>query len=67
MAEKYKVPLADVEQAIIAAEPHQIPGETLFSDRCHLDGDGNAILTATYEKVIRELAQGMAGTDRDAV
>jgi len=66
VAEKHEVPLADVERAVIAAEPHQIPGETLFSDRCHLDGDGNAILTATYEKVIRKLAQGMANTKRDA-
>jgi len=67
VAEQHEVPLADVEQAIIGAEPHGIPGETLFSDRCHLDGDGNAILTATYEKVIRRVVQGIADAERDAL
>jgi hypothetical protein len=46
------VPLADVEAAVLAAEPHQVPGETLFSDHCHLNAAGNKLLIAAYEKQI---------------
>ena len=49
------VPLADVEAAVIAAEPHRVPGETLFSDHCHLNGEGNKILAGVYEKKTLEL------------
>ncbi len=42
------LPLADVKSAIIAAEPHQIPGETLFWDDCHLYPKGNEILMDTF-------------------
>lgn len=52
LAAEYGIPLADVEAAIIAAEPHHVPGETLFNDHCHLNPKGNAILCATYEKAI---------------
>lgn len=46
------VPLADVEAAIIQAEPHHLPGETLFKDHCHLNAAGNKILASTAEAVI---------------
>ena len=53
------VPLADVEAAVIAAEPHRVPGETLFSDHCHLNGEGNKILAAVYgQKILDLLAAG---------
>lgn len=52
LAKQYDVPLADVEAAIIAAEPHYVPGETLFNDHCHLNPEGNKILSKTYEDVI---------------
>jgi len=32
VASKYDIPLADTEAAVIAAEPHHVPGETLFYD-----------------------------------
>ena len=49
------VPLADVGAAVIATEPHQVPGETLFSDHCHLNGPGNEILGHVYEQKILAL------------
>ena len=49
------VPLADVESEVIAAEPHKVPGETLFSDHCHLNNEGNEILGRVFEKKILEL------------
>lgn len=52
LAEAYSVPLADVEAAIAAAEPHGVPGETLFRDECHLTEEGNALLAAAFEKAI---------------
>lgn len=55
VARQTGVPLADVEAAVIAAEPHHVPGETLFGDHCHLNGPGNTILIATYEKEINRL------------
>ena len=50
LAEHYKVPLADVEKAVLAAEPHGVPGETLFNDHCHLNNKGNDILIEQYEE-----------------
>lgn len=52
LAKEYGIPLADVETAIIKAEPHHVPGETLFSDHCHLSPEGNKILIAAYEREI---------------
>jgi len=53
-AGKTGTPLVDVESAIIRAEPHGIPGETLFVDHCHLNDRGNAILIQSYEAVIEK-------------
>lgn len=55
VADTYRVPLADVEAAIIAAEPHGVPGETLFNDHCHLNPAGNRILRECYQSLIVEI------------
>jgi hypothetical protein len=52
LAQEFGIPLADVEGRIEAAEPHQIPGETLFADHCHLNSNGNAILIREFEEQI---------------
>ena len=48
LARRFAVPLADVDAAIRAVEPHGLPGETMFTDHCHLTEDGNRILMALY-------------------
>ncbi len=48
------VRLADVKAAVLAAEPHGVPGETLFNDHCHLNPDGNKILIKTFEPLLVE-------------
>jgi len=59
LAAEHGVPLADVEAAVIAAEPHGVPGETLFNDHCHLNPAGNALLVRVYEKeILRALGAG---------
>ncbi|HRZ16716.1 MAG TPA: SGNH/GDSL hydrolase family protein, partial [Candidatus Hydrogenedentes bacterium] len=59
LAAENGVPLADVEAAVIAAEPHGVPGETLFNDHCHLNPAGNALLVRVYEKeILRALGAG---------
>ncbi len=55
LAAKYGLPLADVENAVIQAEPHHVPGETLIRDWCHLNVAGNAIWIEQYEPKILEL------------
>lgn len=52
VAKRHDVPLADVERAVIAAEPHGVPGETLFRDHCHLNEAGNALWRETYEPLV---------------
>jgi hypothetical protein len=55
LATLYGAPLADVEAAVIAHEPHHVPGETLFNDHCHLNPAGNTLLIAAYEAQIVRL------------
>lgn len=55
LARDYATPLADVESAVIAAEPHGVPGETLFNDHCHLNPEGNEILRNLYQEKILEI------------
>ena len=55
LARKHLIPLADVETAVVAAEPHGVPGETLFNDHCHLNPEGNRILRRLYQGKIIEL------------
>ncbi|MFM1919993.1 MAG: hypothetical protein RLZZ303_1627 [Candidatus Hydrogenedentota bacterium] len=52
LAREQALPLADVKAAVIAAEPHGVPGETLFNDHCHLNPEGNRILIQTYEPLV---------------
>jgi hypothetical protein len=52
IAEAYDTGLADVEAAIIAAEPHGVPGEKFFNDHCHLNEAGNNILEKVFEDAI---------------
>jgi lysophospholipase L1-like esterase len=61
LAAKHNVPLADVEAAIIAAEPHGVPGETLFGDRCHVNEEGKTILLQVYEDIIVNLLREPGG------
>jgi hypothetical protein len=57
IARERAIPLADVETAVIQAEPHQLPGETLFEDHCHLNGTGRKILRASMEaQILKVLA-----------
>ena len=53
LANAYRLPLADVESAVEAAEPNGVAGETLFDDHCHLNENGNRILIETFEAEIR--------------
>jgi lysophospholipase L1-like esterase len=55
LAKENNIPLADVEKAVIDAEPHHVPGETLFNDHCHLNPKGNEILIKTYEAEILKM------------
>ncbi|NLO34485.1 MAG: SGNH/GDSL hydrolase family protein [Candidatus Hydrogenedentes bacterium] len=57
VAHRWALPLADVEAAIIDAEPRGIPGETLFNDHCHLNPAGNEILRRLYQQEILNLVQ----------
>jgi hypothetical protein len=54
IAGRYRIPLVDVEEAISRAEPHHLPGETLFRDHCHLNETGNNILLAELQKRVLE-------------
>ncbi len=50
------VPLVDVFSVIAAAEPNGVPGETMLSDRCHLNERGQLLLLREYERKIRKTA-----------
>lgn len=52
VADTHHLLLADVEAAVERAEPHHIPGETLFDDHAHLNARGNEILARVYEEQI---------------
>jgi len=58
LAEINNIPLADILSAVEQAEPHHIPGETLFNDHCHLNPEGNKIMIHTFEeKIIQALSE----------
>jgi len=57
VAEQLGIRLADVERAVESAEPHGVPGESLFIDHCHLDAVGNELLLETFEAEILALLQ----------
>ncbi len=52
VAEAKGVPLAEVERVVAGAEPHGVPGATLFNDHCHLNPEGNRLLIEEYERCI---------------
>lgn len=52
LAGEYGVILADVEAKVIAAEPHHVPGETLFNDWCHLNPEGNECMMDAFQEQI---------------
>jgi len=54
VAREQGVPIADVEARVIAAEPHHVPGETLFQDWCHLNGKGRKLMMEVFEEHILE-------------
>ncbi len=58
VARKHKVHLADVEGAIVSAEPNGVPGQTLFNDHCHLNPEGNKILRLLYQREILDILRG---------
>jgi hypothetical protein len=63
-------PLADVEARVTAAEPHGVPGETLFRDHCHLNARGNRLLRLTYEPLALDvlgLAHTIVGGDAGTI
>ncbi len=55
LAKEFGIPLADVEAAIVEAEPHHVPGETLFHDHCHLNEEGKKIQMEVYERCFAEI------------
>jgi len=52
LARETDTPLADVESAVIEAEPNGVPGQTKFNDHCHLNPEGNRILIETFQTQI---------------
>lgn len=52
IAKFYKIPLADVDAAVVAKAADHIPGHDLFKDWCHLNETGNHILIMTFYKTI---------------
>ncbi|EMI25526.1 hypothetical protein RESH_03877 [Rhodopirellula europaea SH398] len=62
LADEYSLPIVDVESMITNAEPHGIPGETLFDDHCHLNDAGRAIWISGYAPEIQDVIQSKLGT-----
>ena len=52
VAARRGLPLADVEARVTAAEPHGVPGETLFHDHCHLNRSGSRLWRLSYEPLV---------------
>ncbi|QDT12821.1 SGNH/GDSL hydrolase family protein [Stieleria marina] len=53
LATNLSVPLVDIESLVMAAEPHGIPGETMFDDHCHLSSRGREVWSSGFEPEIR--------------
>ena len=54
VATTYALPIAEMRTATCEAEPHGIPGETLFADPCHLNEKGNDLWIKVYTPLIRD-------------
>lgn len=50
------VRLVDVDAAVRSAEPHGVPGETLFQDHCHLNDAGNRLWVSVMAPAIAQVA-----------
>ncbi len=59
LAKEHGLPLADMESRVVAAEPHRIPGETLFQDHCHLNQEGRELLMRVFEEQIVPIVRGL--------
>jgi lysophospholipase L1-like esterase len=57
VAGDFEVPVARVREAVAAAEPNGVPGETLFGDHCHLLPEDMTILAKEFSKVIAPLVE----------
>jgi lysophospholipase L1-like esterase len=55
VAGEYHVPFIEFEATIEKAEPHGIPGETLFADHCHLNEQGRALWRDAFQAAIDRL------------
>ena len=54
VAERFDVPLLDVDARIIEESQHHIPGFDLFYDHCHLGDEGNMMLQDVFFEGIRQ-------------
>ena len=63
LCREMNVPLADVEAAFIAHEPHHVPGETLFYDECHPSLEGYALMVFIY---MNEMLRMFGGVPADS-
>lgn len=61
VAAEYDLPVADVLRAVMDAEPHGVAGETLFTDSCHLNDQGNDVWIATFEPLIVKEVERASG------
>jgi len=55
LSRELELPIADVEAAVTAAEPHGVPGERLFLDHCHLNTEGMRVWAHSVEGALRRL------------
>lgn len=68
LAQQPGVWLADVEKAIVEAEPDGLPGEALFGDWCHLNRIGAAVFLEVYKRSLMQLwASGRASNPEFSV
>ncbi len=63
VAHRFSLMLIEGEGLIMDAEPKGIPGETLMSDRCHLNDAGRDIVIRAFEEAIRRAARGQGQDD----
>ena len=61
LADEFARPLVDVETLVAKAEPHGIPGETLFNDHCHLNAPGRDVWINGYAPEIRKAVRAAIG------
>lgn len=62
VAAEHRIPLADVEQAVMDKSPDGIPGYDLFWDHCHLNERGQDILQEVFAAQLIPLVSGAGKT-----